>query len=350
MTPPTTTMPTWRQRLRRWTRPPRRLTFTRLGKWYVGLTLFLGLAAINTGNNLLFLLLGLLLAGIVLSGVLSESTLRDLEVQRVLPLEARAGQPVLVGLRVTNAKRRASSYAVVARDRTEKGRAGSAFVLSLAGGETREVSYRWEPERRGPVRFVTVELATRFPFGLFEKWREFDLPSEMVVFPREVPAPPLVVQRASPVGERPSGDAGPGSEFFGLRDVRTGDDRRSIHWPTTARRGRPVVVERERERRRRLALSVDNRLARTVEDVDRLAEAAAALLKRAVHEGCEVGLAASEVTIGPSAGAAHERRILRALALLQPSPDGAAPVRIAGAEVVPVAGAPAPAAASQEAA
>ena len=63
-----------RFRLRWWSRrrPPRKLKFTREGKFFVGITLGVGFAAINTGNNLLYLLLGMLLSLIVLSGVMSE--------------------------------------------------------------------------------------------------------------------------------------------------------------------------------------------------------------------------------------------------------------------------------------
>jgi len=47
-----------------------------MGRWYTGLTIAIGLAATNTGNNLLFLVLGLLLASIVVSGILSEQSLK----------------------------------------------------------------------------------------------------------------------------------------------------------------------------------------------------------------------------------------------------------------------------------
>src|SRR5260221_6301451 len=70
----------------------RTLKFTRLGRWYTALTVGIGLAAINTGNNLLFLVLGLLLASIVVSGILSEQTLRLVRVERRFPSGAAAGQ------------------------------------------------------------------------------------------------------------------------------------------------------------------------------------------------------------------------------------------------------------------
>ena len=51
----------WTSKLRvalpRW-RPPRRLRITREGKYFLGITFGVGLAAINTANNLLYLLLG----------------------------------------------------------------------------------------------------------------------------------------------------------------------------------------------------------------------------------------------------------------------------------------------------
>ena len=64
-------------RLRRRLRPPRRLQFTREGRIIVLLSVGVGFAAINTGNNLLYLLLGWLLSFIIASGILSEQTLRS---------------------------------------------------------------------------------------------------------------------------------------------------------------------------------------------------------------------------------------------------------------------------------
>ena len=74
-----------RARLRRWLRPPRRLEFTREGKYFVAITVGVGFAAINTGNNLLYLLLGMMLSFIIASGILSELSLRELAVMRTPP-------------------------------------------------------------------------------------------------------------------------------------------------------------------------------------------------------------------------------------------------------------------------
>jgi hypothetical protein len=78
-------------RLRRWLRPPRTLRITRTGRTYLVLTLGVGFGALNTGNNLLYLVLGLLLSLIVVSGVLSERCLRGLRVKRLGTESAFAG-------------------------------------------------------------------------------------------------------------------------------------------------------------------------------------------------------------------------------------------------------------------
>ena len=92
-------------------RPPRRLKLTREGKYFIGITFGVGFAAINTGNNLLYLLLGMLLSLIVVSGVMSELSLRHLTVARRLPPRAQVGRPHLVEIEVYNHKKRVPSYA-----------------------------------------------------------------------------------------------------------------------------------------------------------------------------------------------------------------------------------------------
>ena len=74
----------WR-RLRRWLRPPRRIRATLTGKFLLIFTVVLGVAAVNTGNNLLYLMLGSLFGLISASGILSERSMRGLTVTRELP-------------------------------------------------------------------------------------------------------------------------------------------------------------------------------------------------------------------------------------------------------------------------
>lgn len=236
-----------RRRLARW-RPPRRLKFTREGKYFLGITLGVGFAAINTGNNLLYLLLGMLLSLIVVSGVMSELSLRHLTVVRRLPARAQVGRPHLVEIEVYNHKKRVPSYAIEVEDlRAGQPADKRCFFLKISPTSAQVAAYRRTPQRRGRDRHVGFRIATRFPFGLFEKSREVLSDGELVIYPAVDPLrlPP------DQAGRRPGGAAtlsrGAGEEILGLRPMREGDDPRDIYWrKSTVER---VLRERAREAR-----------------------------------------------------------------------------------------------------
>ena len=108
---------------------------------YVGVTLGVGFAAVNTGNNLLFLVLGMMLGMIIVSGILSEITLRGVTVERTVPDRCTAGVVFPVELALRNRKEYAASFSVELRDEINghpfKRR---CFFLRVAAGTTRRDS------------------------------------------------------------------------------------------------------------------------------------------------------------------------------------------------------------------
>ena len=313
----------------------RKLTFTRLGRWYCGLTIGIGFAAINTGNNLLFLVLGVLLSSIIVSGVLSENALREVRVTRVLPLEASVGQPALIGLVAVNEKKRAPSFSLELRE--AKGEvSGGSFLLALMPLSRADTAYRFTPTRRGKHQFVQLEVATRSPFGLFEKARPFDAPDTLIVFPRAVEPPKWVQRSPGGEGERPQQKIGLGLEVHGLRDHREGEDARGIHWRSSARAGKLLSVEREEERRRRVCVVCDAR-GLSGPPLETLIENSAALFVRALDEGSEVALALPGTTISAGSGSVQLRNGLTALALFVSKPGLPPPEPPAGLALVEAA-------------
>jgi len=117
-------------RVGRWLRPPRKLRPTRAGWWFFVLIFGVGFAALNTGNNLLYLVLSLMLAFLVLSGVLSESALRGISVRRRLPRELFAEAFCSVGLEITNRQQRVPSFAIVVEDRAAAAGGGADFIVA----------------------------------------------------------------------------------------------------------------------------------------------------------------------------------------------------------------------------
>lgn len=238
---------------------PRKLKFTREGKYFLGITLGVGFAAINTGNNLLYLLLGMMLSLIIVSGVMSELSLRTLTVKRRLPARAQVGRHHLVEIEVFNNKLRVPSYAIEVEDlRAGQPADKRCFFLKISPRSTQIAAYRRAPAQRGLEQHTGFRIATRFPFGLFEKSREVDAPDELVIYPAVDPV------RLPPRGRgETQGTVGPlgrgaGEEIYALRPMRQGDDPRDIYWRKCTVPGQLVLRERAREMRHDVELVVDN--------------------------------------------------------------------------------------------
>ncbi|MBW2528368.1 MAG: DUF58 domain-containing protein [Deltaproteobacteria bacterium] len=237
---------------------PRKLKFTREGKYFLGITLGVGLAAINTGNNLLYLLLGMMLSLIIVSGVMSELSLRTLRVKRRLPTRAQVGRSHLVEIEVFNNKRRVPSYAIEVEDlRADQPADKRCFFLKISPRSTQIAAYRRTPQRRGLERHTGFRIATRFPFGLFEKSREVENADELIIYPAVDPV------RLPPRGQgENAGESGPlgrgsGEEIFALRPMREGDDPRDIYWRKSTRPDGLVLRERAREVHQAVEFVVD---------------------------------------------------------------------------------------------
>ncbi len=246
-------------RLRGGFKPPRRLKVTREGRYFLGITFGVGLAAINTGNNLLYLLLGVLLALILVSGIMSEIALRGLTVRRRLPARAQVGRPHLVEIEVHNRKKKLPSYAIEVEDiRALQPADKRCFFLKVSPTSTQVAAYRRTPQRRGRESHVAFRVATRFPFGLFEKSRQIDVPGELIIYPA-VHAVRLPAARARKTGAGAKVSARGGSEdLLGLRPYRPGDDTRQVHWRKSAAAGGLVLREHAAEGSPEIEIELDD--------------------------------------------------------------------------------------------
>ncbi|GEM_PF-276905 len=227
---------------------PRKLEVTRDGKWMIAITLLLGIGAVNTGNNLLYLVLSLLISVITISGILSEWTLRGLKLKRVYPRELVAGESALLRVEVDNPKRSGAFNIEVAEVADEDAlmlRPG--YILHLRGGEKGQCFQVVQPRFRGPMQTSGLRMSTRYPFGFARKSRIFDDPADLLVLPPVAD----VDLKARGLGDRGevqrSRRLGHGGEFRGLREARQGDALRDIHWKVSARRDRLIAREWEAE-------------------------------------------------------------------------------------------------------
>ncbi len=213
------------------------------------LTFGVGFAALNTGNNLLYLVLSLMLAFLVLSGVMSESALRGIRVRRRLPRDLFAGETTAVGLEISNHQPRVPAFAVLVEDRVQENgqderAAGRAFALRVDPGSVEIRSYNLAPTHRGNLKFVCFKVYTRFPFGLFSKSLTIESEADSLVYPKiENVAIPASFGEARGGGERVTGPGGVGANAVGLREFEHGDTIRRIHWRASLRHRALLITE-----------------------------------------------------------------------------------------------------------
>jgi uncharacterized protein (DUF58 family) len=300
----------------RWTSWPRRTLWpTRDGWWCLAAAVGLGFAAMNTGNNLLYLLVSMLLGLIIVSGIFSEQTIRRLGFAAVLPDEVFAGRPALLGARVANRKRWRDSRSLTVRPLDGAARPPS-YLARLPAGEERLVTWESAFPARGRHAFPRLSVGTRFPFGLFLKSGQVRVEADVVVYPALV-AIGIEDRRALGGGGHAQRRRGRGHDLYNLREYRSGDDPRLIHWRSSAKTASLTVRELEAD------TAVDTRLtlegaAGDRERVEAALSRAASLAVHLLQAGAGVEVAGPGLAVPMGRGRPQRRAILTALALWEP--------------------------------
>jgi uncharacterized protein (DUF58 family) len=258
-------------------RPSRRYHIHWPGIFAVGLTMFVGIGAINSQNNLMFIVVGVALSLIAISGVISGAMLLRLRVARSHIPMVHAGSPGAIDYAVTNASRFLPAFALLIREvpparatrpRTRHRGAEPAprllpsAVTIVPTRSAIRARARTEPRPRGIVPLTAIEVSSSFPLGVFRKSVRFADRGELIIAPAVRPVAPseIATLRTGRRGtELPRTRSGQGLDFFGLRDYVSGDSPKSLAWKAWARTDQMVVHETTDEQATavRLVLAVD---------------------------------------------------------------------------------------------
>ncbi|MDR3763624.1 MAG: DUF58 domain-containing protein [Acidobacteriota bacterium] len=312
---------------------------TREGLAYLALTLLIGIAALNTGNNLLFIVVAAMLGAVLVSGVVSALMINGLDVELHLPHHVFAGQSYAGAVLLHN-RRPLPVFSVAVVPPAEKKERGrwqwrrTMFVYPKPS-TGRKPLFRWPdlefariavPRTAPPVfdesvyfpflparQRQTVELnlcfprrglyaqrgvgiSTRFPFSFLIKTRTVSLEREVLVFPSVEPADEMLQVLPMIAGEMESQLRGRGADLYRIRDYAPEDSVRHVDWKATAKSGELKVREFTREDERRVAIVFDNPAPGTLDDVryEKAVNLAASVAWQFFQENAEVSFAAPD--------------------------------------------------------
>lgn len=292
------------------------------GLQFLIFALAIGIAAINTGNNLFYLLLAMMLSLILVSGVAAEYCLRRLEFRRHVPDLLFLNTSVTTVLAVKNRKSRLTSFSLTLCD---VGEGQAVFpqveIHALPPGASRLLSYQLTPTRRGKLHLSGVRISTEFPFGLFTKRALYPMEDVVVVCPELRPMSERLLQGLFVAGyEQAVHRRGHGSELYNLRLYQAGDDSRSIHWLTTARTSQLTIRETETEEQRRAIIHLTTSVPASHDALfERAVSLAASLVQHLMQHGYSIQLRVGSERSSFGQGAAHRLELFRMLALCQRS-------------------------------
>src|SRR5216683_107691 len=240
----------------RWLGYSTQFRITLEGWIYLGGLMLVALAALNTGNNLLFLILASLIALLLMSGILSSITLSGISLRLVLPEHIFASQPVRAMVELENEKLTLPSFSL----RVEAAKTKNAQPVALLDTP---VYFPYLPKQdrvqqaipvtfphRGVYRQEAFRIVTRFPFGFLRKSRQLNLKTEALVYPSVEPNAEYMESLTK----------GPGQDLYALRGYVPTDSARHVHWKASARFGSLMVREFTRENDCRILLVLDPHL------------------------------------------------------------------------------------------
>jgi len=248
--------------------------FTREGGVYILATFVIALAALNTGNNLLFIIVSCLFAGMLISGLVSRIVLTGIDLSLELPEHIFAQRPVLASLTLANHKLTLPSFSLlISSPETKNGKKPKGKHAAQGKVLNQPVYFPYIPRdkdstqqvellfpRRGRYQQSSFQVSSKFPFGFLLKTRKLPAANEVVVYPPVQPTEEFYEILPLISGELESYFRGRGHDLYTIRDFQPGDPARHLDWKATARAQTLKVREFAREDERRVELIFDNSL------------------------------------------------------------------------------------------
>lgn len=284
------------------------LKLTRAGTLYIIMTLALGFGAVNTGNNLLYLLVSALLGFMTVSGLLGRSNIKNLRL-KIDPIEEiYDGVETLLRVRQENNRRFLPAFLV----EVQVPQGSTRFNILDPGQETTStitVCFKG----RGRKRIETARILSAFPINFFIRNIPIPLDASFTVYP----APRFCREPGGASQDRKKGhleglSKGMEGDITRIADYSGAEPLKFIHWKLSARQDQLKVKELSDISSPPVVITLSDLPGKSVEERLRCASY---LINHYLRNNRPVGLKLQRKAIAPATGKAHKQKLLTELAL-----------------------------------
>lgn len=291
------------------------MKLTREGKRFSLATALLALAALNTGNNLIYLIFAMMLSILILSFVILKLNMLGLLIRMHQGMPIFAKNNADIDITVINTKKVTPSYSLYIRfpRRIE----GEVYCLRISAQTETTITANVVFKRRGLYRKGDVYIESGFPFIFFSARKTVNVEGEVVVYPELSMVYDKIPELHGSGFSTSRAKTGNGDEFATVREFKYGDDWRRIHWKASAKTTKLMVLERAAEESRQLTIILDNLMPRDTTSFEKSVSYTASVMDHFLKEGFYVRLLTCRKLIPFGSGEEHFYKMLDVLAVIQ---------------------------------
>jgi uncharacterized protein (DUF58 family) len=269
----------------------------------------IGFSAVNTANNLLYIVTSAMLGYMLISGIFGRRNLHHLDIDLIFPEERFAETPTLVTVKVHNRRRFMPTFLIRVSIEDHP-----VLIPFVGAGSTATGYVTLTFPRRGRQRLSDPEVSSVFPFNFFTRTRHISNPLEVVVFPKlqRCPLRQSSEDQARVLGDLSSNLAGHESDILSIRNYVAGDPLKIINWKATAKTGRLKTKELASSESPRVMLDFHSMRRETVEST---LSCLAYWIVKLSRSKIPVGLSIDGDVFRPDCSTGHKKALLKRLAL-----------------------------------
>ncbi|MCE5194222.1 MAG: DUF58 domain-containing protein [Nitrospiraceae bacterium] len=288
---------------------------TREGKRFLLAALLIAVAAVNTGNNLIYLIFGMMLGILAVSVLLLIINLKGLAVILSATQPVFANNSSNISISINNRKKLIPSYSIrIIFPKNIEGDCLMPFIPAASSSiENSYVVFK----KRGLYSHSDFFIESGFPFILFKKRIKPDIVGDIIVYPE---IKHIDESLSAGIGSNFNSHLtkhGYGDEFMSIREFRYGDAIRRVHWKSTAKTGKLMIKEMGQPEAKLVTIIIDNIKPSNKEFFEKAVSFAASFAYKYINSGFLVRLATCKKILPFGNGSEQLFKILDLLAMIE---------------------------------